>query len=167
MVLTLVVAAIAGGATQTPVGAADPSAPPTASASPVASEPAGAMCDSVANLRLYVGFVRDQSIKDDGLLPVLVGVVASLSEARTLAGLVRETYRPLVDDLVTSLTDLESAVRSFFDQGTVGAGLVQLGGAITDVGTKLDTLSSAVREPCPGESPAPSQLPAPSASPAG
>ena len=167
MVLTLVVAAIAGGSTLTPVGAADPSAPPLASASPAASEPAEAMCDSVANLRLYVGFVRDQSIKDDGLLPVLVGVVASLSEARTLAGLVRETYRPLVDDLVTSLTDLESAVRSFFDQGTVGAGLVQLGGAITDVGTKLDTLSSAVREPCPGELPAPSQLPAPSASPAG
>jgi hypothetical protein len=125
------------------------------------------MCESLANLRLYVGFVRDQSIRDDGLLPVLVGVVASLSEARTLAGLVRETYRPLVDDLVTSLTDLDSAVRMFFDQGTVGAGLVQLGGAITAVGEKLDTLAGAAREPCPAESPAPSPLPPASASPAG
>src|SRR3954447_22414146 len=129
--LILVLAAIVSGTAITPVGAADPSAPPTASASPVASGPAAAMCDSLADLRLYVGFVQDQSIKDDGLLPVLVGVVASLSEARTLSGLVRQTYRPLVDDLVASLTDLQFAVRHLFDQATIGAGLVLLGGAIT------------------------------------
>jgi hypothetical protein len=165
MVVTLVFAGIASGTMLTPVGAADPSELPLASPSPLASEPAEAMCDSLANLRLYVGFVRDQSVKDDGLLPILVGVVASLSEAHTLAGLVGETYRPLADDLVTSLTNLKVAVRTLFDQGTIGAGLVQLGAAITDVGTKLDTLSAAIREPCPDESPSASPLPSPSASP--
>ena len=171
MVLTLLFAAIAGAAAQSPVEAADPSVAhrgrswrrPRRSRQNLQKRCAKASRISAP----YFGFVREQSIKEDGLLPVLVGVVASLSEARTLAGLVRETYRPLVDDLVTSLTDLESAARMFFDQGTVGAGLVQLGGAITDVGVKLDTLSSAVREPCPTESPAPSPLPAASASPAG
>jgi hypothetical protein len=112
------------------------------------------MCESLADLRIYVGFLRDQSIGDDHLLPILVGVVASLSEARTLAGRVRETYRPLVDDLVSSLTNLEASARTFFDHGTIGSGLTQFGQAIADVGVKLDSLSSAVREPCPSASPA-------------
>ena len=123
------------------------------------------MCESVSDLRLYVGFTRDQSVKEDGLLPVLVGVVASISEARTLAGLVDETYRPLVDDLIASLEDLHTAVRGFRDQGTVGAGLVQLGEGITSVGATMDALSAALREPCPVEAPGASGPPAASASP--
>jgi hypothetical protein len=165
VLVSMVLTPVAIGALNAPVGAADPSPSPVVASSPAPTEPADAMCASVANLRLYVGFVRSQSIKDDGLLPVLVGVVASLSEARALAGLVSQTYRPLVDNLVTSLTDLETSVRTFFDQGTVGAGLVQLGGAIGAVGTQLDALSSAVKEPCPDGEPGPSMLPVPSASP--
>ena len=124
------------------------------------------MCESAADLRLYIGFLRDQSIRDD-VVPVLVGAAASLYEARTLAGLVSDTYRPLVDDLVRSLSDLVAAVRGFRDQGTVGAGLVQIGEAISGVGTAMDALSVALREPCPVESPGPSVLIVPSASPAG
>jgi len=165
IVLILVVAALAGGVTQPRVRAADPSAGPVASGSPVATEAPKTMCESASDLRLYIGFLRDQSIKEDGLLPVLVGAVASISEARTLAGLVNETYRPLVDDLVASLEDLQTAVRGFRDQGTVGAGLVQLGEAITGVGTAMDALSGALREPCPVEAPGASGLPAASASP--
>ena len=164
-VLFLLMLAALAGATMGPrVRAADASAVPGASASPSASEPSKTMCESVADLRLYVGFLRDQSIQEGGLVPVLVGAAASLSEARTLAGLVDQTYRPLVDDLIGSLQDLASAVREFRDQGTIGAGLVQLGQAIAGVGTAMDALSAALREPCPLESPAPSALPAPSAS---
>jgi hypothetical protein len=164
--IMLVFAALAGVAPGPGVRAADPSPQSVAVASPVASEAPKTMCESAADLRMYVGFLQDQSIKEDGLLPVMVGVVASLSEARTLAGLVQETYRPLIDDLVNSLTDLEFAVRHIRDQGTLGSGLVQLGQAITVVGTKLDALSSTLREPCLVAAPGSSPLPAASASPA-
>ena len=164
--LILVVAALAGVTTQPPVRAADPSAEPVASSAPVASVAPKTMCESVSDLRLYVGFLRGLSIKEDGVLPVLVGAAASISEARTLAGLVSETYRPLVDDLVASLDSLQTAVRGFRDQGTLGSGLVQLGVAITGVGSAMDALSTALREPCPVEAPSASGLPAASASPA-
>ena len=125
------------------------------SEAPAASEAPPTMCQSLANLRLYVGFVRDQSPGEDGLLPILVGVVASIAEARTLAPLVGDEYRPLVEALVGSLDDLRSAVRGFGDAGSVGAGLVAVGESIVGIGTSLDALSLALREPCPDASPAP------------
>ena len=121
------------------------------------------MCESASDLRLYTGFLRDQSIKDDGVLPVLVGTVAALSEAHTLAGLADETYRPLVDDLVVSLEGLRTAVRGFRSEQTVGAGVKQLGEAIAGVGSAMDVLSVALRAPCPPEV---SGVPGPSAAPA-
>lgn len=165
IVLVLVMAAIAG-MSRSWVRAADPSMAPPVSGSPTASEAPKTMCESAADLRLYVGFVRDQSIDDAGLLTVLVGAVASLSEARTLAALVGETYRPLVDDLVASLQDLRTTVRAFRDQGTVGAGLVQVGEAVARVGTTMDALSLALHEPCPTDAPVAPPAPAASASPA-
>jgi hypothetical protein len=118
------------------------------------------MCQSLADLRLYVGFLRGQSLGDDGLLPILVGAAASIAEARTLAPLVSAEYRPLAEDLIGSLAGLRSAVRGFGDAGTVGAGLVQVGEAIVGIGTSLDALSLALREPCPEASPAPVASPA-------
>ena len=166
ILLILVVAALAGVATQPRARAADPSPMPVASGAPVASEAPKTMCDSASDLALYIGFLRDQSIKEDGLLPMLVGAAAAISEARTLAGLVNETYRPLVDGLLTSLEDLQTAVRGFRDQGTVGAGLMQLGKAVTGVGTAMDSLMASLREPCLVEMPGASVLPTASASPA-
>jgi hypothetical protein len=165
IVLLLVAAALAGGMTQSRVRAADPSAAPGASGAPIASPAPKTMCDSVSDLRLYVGFLRDQSIKEDGVLPVLVGAVASLAEARTLLPLVDETYRPLVDALIVSLQDLQTALRGFRDAGSVGSGLVELGESIVGVGTAMDTLSEALREPCPLDAPVGSVPPAASASP--
>jgi hypothetical protein len=124
------------------------------------------MCESLSDLRLYIGFVRDQSIDDGELLPMLVGAVAALSEARTLAGLVSETYRPLADNLIGSLQGLETAVRGFRDEETIGTGLEELGVAITGVGTAMDALAAALRDPCPAEPPDASAPPAASASPA-
>jgi hypothetical protein len=118
------------------------------------------MCESLADLRLYVGFLRDQSLDEDGLLPILVGAAASIAEARTLLPLVGDEYRPLVEALLGSLEDLRSAVRGFGEAGTVGTGLVQLGESIVEIGTSLDALSLALREPCPEPSPAPMGSPA-------
>jgi hypothetical protein len=162
----LVIAALAGGMSQSRVRAADPSASPAASAAAIASPAPKTMCESVSDLRLYVGFVRDQSIKEDGLLPVLVGAVAALGEARTLQPLVHETYRPVVEDLIASLQGLQAAVREFRDAGTVGGGLVQVGESIIGIGTAMDALSAALKEPCPVEAPDASGPPAASASPA-
>lgn len=150
----LALAIVALWALVSPISAADPAGSP-APGSPAASEPPQTMCESLADLRLYVGFLRDQSLSEDGMLPIVVGVAASLSEARTLAGLVTEVYRPLVDDLVGALSSLRLALRGFSDAGSVGSGLVAIGDAIGDVGTRLDVLSEALREPCALASPAP------------
>jgi hypothetical protein len=163
IVLLLVLGILMLAGLAAPTRAADPSAAPAAAGSPIASEAPQTMCGSVADLRLYLGFVRDQAANDGGLLPILVGTVASLGEARTLAGLVAETYRPLVDDLVAALQSLRTSIRGFSDAGTVGSGLVAVGEAIVDIGTRMDALSAALSEPCPAASPAPS---APAASPA-
>jgi hypothetical protein len=99
--------------------AADPSAAPQIAASQAA-------CDSVTDLRLIVGFLRDTDIAVDGWLPVFVGTVAALSEARQLADSLGETYRPLFDDLIE---------------------------AITDIGNAMDAISVQLRTPCPVPSP--------------
>lgn len=143
----------------TPVGVAGQSPAPSAPA-PAASEAPPTMCESLADLRLYVGFLRDQSLGDDGLLPIIVGAAASIAEARTLLPLVSDEYRPLVAALLGSLEDLRSAVRGFGEAGTVGAGLVQVGESIVGIGTSLDALTLALREPCPEASPAPVASPA-------
>jgi hypothetical protein len=166
ILLVLLVAALVGAALAPGVRAADPSAAPGALASPGASGVPETMCDSVADLRVYVGFLRDQTLDDGGLVPMLVGAAASLSEARTLLGLVSDTYRPLVQELIGSLQTLKTAVHGFFDEGTIGAGLVQLGEAIAGVGASMDALTTELRQPCPAASPAASALPAPSGSPA-
>jgi hypothetical protein len=126
--------------------AADPSAQP--STVPVAS-PSTTMCQSAADLRLIIGFLQDNSIEEDGLVPELVGAVAALSEARTLLGLVDETYRPLAGDLVAALQDLRTTIDGLSTQETLGAGVAAVGESITQIGLAMDALAVELREPCP------------------
>ena len=126
------------------VFAADPS--PLAEAS---TSPAQSACESADDLRLIIDFLRDTDTSVDGYVPVLVGAIAALSEGRQLAGLVGETYRPLVDDLVVALQDLRVTVGELGEQETVGASLESLGVAIADIGAAMDTLGLQLREPCP------------------
>jgi hypothetical protein len=74
--------------------------------------------------------------------------------------LVGAEYRPLVEALLSSLQDLQAAVRGFAGAGTVGSGLVEVGESIVVIGTSLDALSLALQEPCPEPSPAPMASPA-------
>lgn len=154
-----------------PSTAADPSAAPLAAPSPTPTLTAAQrMCESAADLRLYIGFLRATSLSEDGVLPVLVGLAASVGEARRLVGLVDATYRPMVEDLVASLEELRASVRELRDQGTLGAGIASVGEAITAIGEAMDALSTALRAPCPIELPdgsaPPAASPASSASPA-
>lgn len=107
------------------------------------------MCQSVADLRLIVEFVRGTDVEVEGWLPVFVGVVAGLSEAQGLVGLVDETYRPLVDDLVGSLQALFAIVDQLRGVETLGSQVAAVGAAITAVGNDLDELTEALQEPCP------------------
>ncbi len=75
-----------------PVAAQEES--PAPSASPTAAE---AACASASDLRFIIDFIADSVESESGLIPVAVGAIAALSEARTLAGLAGETYRPLVE----------------------------------------------------------------------
>jgi hypothetical protein len=68
-----------------------------------------------------IRFPRDTSLVEDGLLPVLIGTVTALNEARQLVGLVEATYRPLVFDLIASLEGLRVAGDELSDRQTVGA----------------------------------------------
>lgn len=129
---------------------AEGSAVPEAAASPVPTlTPAEALCESATDLRLIVQFLQATDVSEDGWLPLVVGAIAGLSEARTLAGLVGDTYRPLVDDLVVSLQDLRVTVESLEGMATVGAQIAAIGEAITDIGNAMDALAIQLRTRCP------------------
>ena len=123
--------------------------PPASPGSLATLEPGVAACESAADLRLIIDFLRDTDPSEDGWLPVFVGAIAGLSEARQLAGLLGDTYRPLVDDLIASLEGLRTTVDQLDGQETVGAQLAVLGEAITDTGNAMDALSVELQTPCP------------------
>ena len=102
-----------------------------------------------ADLRLIVDFVRDTDVQTDGWVPILVGAIAGLSVARDLLGLVDESYRPLVEDVVTSLQDLFAIADDLRGLETLGSQVAAVGEAITAVGVSMDELSVALRVPCP------------------
>lgn len=137
----MLTAASFGAESSSPPGG-EPSAAPSLTT-------AEAVCASADDLRLIVQFLRDTDTSVDGWLPILVGAIAGISEGRELLGLVDDTYRPLVDDLVVSLEGLLSITDELRGQETVGAQVATLGEAITAVGNAMDALTVAVREPCP------------------
>jgi hypothetical protein len=128
--------------------AQDPSPAPGATAT---LAPIEAACESADDLRLIVEFLRETDPSEDGWLPVFVGVVAGLSEARQLAGFVGDAYRPLVDDVILSLEGLGTTVDELSEQQTAGAQLAAIGESITQIGNAMDVLSVALRTPCPAE----------------
>lgn len=134
--------------------AADPSPAGSAAVAAEASAPASlppdvAMCASADDLRTIVGFIQATDVEADGWVPLLVGGLAGLSEARGLVSLVGETYRPLVDDLVGSLQDLLSITDELRELDTLGSKVSAVGEAITEIGNDMDALSVALQEPCP------------------
>jgi hypothetical protein len=133
--------------------AAEPSAVPLTSIAPASPTstmaPVEAMCESAADLRLIIAFLRDTDVSEDGWLPVFVGTIAALSEARQLAGSVDQTYRPLLDDLIGTLEGLRSTIADLDELETVGSQLAVIGEAITDIGLAMDALSVQLRTPCP------------------
>ena len=146
LALTLMVALINLSALAAPVAAqddeADPSGPPTS---------AEAACQSVSDLEVILGFVRDSVEAESGLLPVGIGAVAALSEARTLVGLIGETYQPLVEDLIVSLQDLRDTIGDLDALDTAGAKLAAVGATIVDIGNAMDAVAIQVRAGCPEE----------------
>ncbi len=150
MVLALLFLAALSAASPVGLLAADPSAPAGSAVSPQPTiTPAEAACQSAEDLRLVVDFVRHTDVSQDGWAPVLVGAIAGVSEAHRLAGLLDQTYQPLVSDLITSLEDLRATVDTLDQQGTAGAKLAAVGEAITAVGNAWDALSVQLRSPCP------------------
>jgi hypothetical protein len=145
--------------------AADPSPP----ASPAASaDPGPTLCESAADLALYVGYLRDQSLSEDGLVPILVGAAASIFEAQRLAGLIDATYRPLIAELRAALEELGASARSLRGESTLGTRIADLGTSITRVGLAMDALTTQLRTRCDlseaAGSPAPSLVaPSPAA----
>ena len=113
------------------------------------SESTKTICESADDLRLIIGFLRDTSISEDGVIPVVVGGIAGISEARELAGLVGETLRPPVEVLIVSLQGLRDLSDGFEDDATLGAKIAALGGAITEIGEAMDALSLQLQERCP------------------
>jgi hypothetical protein len=150
LALILSAAALPAGlraADPSPVSSGDPAAAAASALSSVA--PADAMCASVADLRLIVGFIQGVDVEADGWVPLLVGGLAGLSEARSLVGLVGEMYRPLVDELVASLQGLISITEELRQLDTLGSKVAAVGEAITQIGTDMDALSAALQDPCP------------------
>lgn len=138
---------LAGACRALPAGFLAPAAGPTADPSP--SPVVKTTCESGADLRVDVDFLRSLEIREDGLLSVLVAVDAALGEAQLLVNLVAEEYRPLVVDLVLALQGLRTTAEELADQETVGAGIASIGAAITEIGETMDALTLRLQEPCP------------------
>lgn len=111
------------------------------------------LCESSADLRTDVEFLRTVEVSEDGLLQLIVAIDAALGEARTLALLVGEEYGPLVTDVVVSLQDLRDVTEEIEGQETIGAGIATIGEVITAVGESMDALEVELRDPCPGDQP--------------
>lgn len=124
-----------------------PSPAPVASAEPLLT-PSAAACESADDLRLIIDFLRETDPSEDGWVPVLVGVVAGLSEGRQLLGLVGETYRPLVEDLIVSLQDLRATVDEISDEESLGARIATISESVADIGYAMDALSAQLRTRC-------------------
>jgi hypothetical protein len=132
--------------------AAEPSSSPGAVTSAQPSLTAAeAACASADDLRIIVGFLRETDPSVDGWVPVVVGAIAGLAEARDLLSLTGDAYRPLVDALVVSLQDLLSITDELRGLDTIGSQVAAVGEAITAVGTAMDALSVALQDPCPAE----------------
>lgn len=108
-------------------------------------------CESGADLRTDVAFLRNTEVSEDGLLQLIISIDAALGEARTMAVLAGEEYGPLVSDVVVSLQDLRDITDELEDQETVGAGITIIGETITAVGEAMDELEVQLREPCAEE----------------
>ena len=120
-----------------------------ASPSPEASlTPEQAACESADDLTLIVEFLQETDTEEDGWLPLLVGAVASLSEARDLVGYVGAVYRPLVEDLIVSLQELRTVVDEVRAEDSLGSQLVVIGETITEIGTSMDALGDQLRTRC-------------------
>lgn len=129
-----------------PVAAQDESPAPTASLTPIE-----AACASADDLRVILDFTEESLESDSGLIPVGIGVIAGLSEARTLVGLAGEVYRPLVEDLVVSLQDLRDTIGALDELDTAGTQVAAVGEAIVGIGTAMDELGMQLRASCPEE----------------
>jgi hypothetical protein len=110
--------------------------------------PAEAACQSADDLGLIMGFMLSIDVEEQGWVPVLVGTIAGLAEARTLVGLVGETYQPLVNDLIVSLESIRSTVGELDEMETTGARIVAIGETITGIGIAMDALSTQLRTSC-------------------
>ncbi len=130
-----------------PTGFLDADGDPTIEAEPTPITKT--YCESGADLRTDVEFLRSVEVSDDGLLQLIVSVDATLGEARTFAILAGEEFGPSVEDVILSLQDLRDIADELEDQETIGAGIATLGESITAVGEAMDVLALQLREPCP------------------
>ena len=105
-------------------------------------------CQSAEDLTFIVGFLQDVDTEEDGWIPLLVGAIAGLSEARQLAGLVVETYQPLVDDLIVSFEGIRSSLDELKDLETAGAQIASVGEAVTELGNAMDAVGVQLRTRC-------------------
>lgn len=128
-----------------PAAEATPAATAEASAVPITKT----VCESGADLQVDVEFLRSMELSEDGLITVLFAADTALDEARVLAELVAEEYRPLATDLVLSLEGLRTTVDMLDRQETAGASIAAIGESIVEIGEAMDALTLQLREPCP------------------
>ena len=142
LTLTLTITSVIASAVPASVMAQDASPEPE-------TDPATAVCESAADLRLVIGFLQDTSISEDGLIPVAVGGIAGVSVARELAAQVGETLSPHVEDVIVSLQGLRDISDEVSDDDTLGARVAILGASIVEIGEAMDALSLQLQERCP------------------
>ena len=113
------------------------------------TDPAAAACESAADLRMIIGFLQDTSVSEDGIIPVVVGGIAGISVAQDLAGEVRDTLGPLVEEVIVSMQGLRDIGDEMSGDETLGAKVATIGESIVEIGESMDALSLQLQERCP------------------
>lgn len=107
------------------------------------------MCQSGKDLADDITTLRALDVSEDGVAGLIAGVDTALAEAKTLADLVVDEYKPLVEDTVVALQQLRDVGQELQGKETLGAGVATVGTAITEVGVAMDALETQLRQPCP------------------
>lgn len=115
--------------------------------------PEPTICSSAEDLRGSIARLRETDLSEVGVLGLLVTVDVAIEAARTLAASVGEVYRPLTQDVITSLQGLRTTLDELGDQPTLGASMTSIGEAIVEIGQAADALEVQLRTPCPTEVP--------------
>jgi hypothetical protein len=107
-----------------------------------------AVCDARTKLQKNLDSLEDPSLLTEGKSGIQSSLDSLEKDLDNLTDAAKRDYQPQVDAVKSSLDDLKTAVKNLGD-GSITAGISDVGQAVTKVGTTTETLLDQVKADCP------------------